>query len=249
MIKNLVVSGCSFTDDYDGKTWPYYIADNIKDCCVYNLSFPGAGNFYIADTVRNFLINEKPNPAETLVMVMWSGMTRKDLLVDRPYYDMLPDTCKITHYNNHYVVCGGFAGSWQDPPQNILLKPLFSSYFKFTDIPAMAYDTLMHMANLRYFLERNNYSYKFLSYVNYWKNTPGVLVGRNHDYSLTYYSRPEVLNEVGDNWIWADEEKNCIYEYACKHNMLSKDNFHPATEAHNLFTKEILLPNLKEFLE
>ena len=49
MIKNLVVSGCSFTDDYDGKTWPYYIADNIKDCRVYNLSFPGAGNFYIAD--------------------------------------------------------------------------------------------------------------------------------------------------------------------------------------------------------
>lgn len=249
MIKNLVVSGCSFTDDYDGKTWPYYLADNINNCRIHNLSFPGAGNFYIADTIRNFLINEKLNPEETLVLVMWSGMTRQDVLVDQEYYDMLPDSCKTTHYGNRYVVGGGMSGSWQDPPFNILLKPLFDSYYKFTDTHTMAYDTLMHMANTRYFLERNNYQYKFLSYVNYWTNTPDVLVGRNHDYSLTYYSNPKIFCEIGSNWIWADQDKNCLYEYSKQHNMLSKDNFHPATEGHELFTKEILLPQLQDYLE
>lgn len=81
MIKQLVVSGCSFTANNHATScaWANFLADACGADCV-NLARDGAGNEHIARSVILYLEQHRPDPAHTLVLVMWSGVDRLDLL-------------------------------------------------------------------------------------------------------------------------------------------------------------------------
>ena len=80
MDKTIVASGCSFTQS-DG-TWPYHI-EQQKYGWVHNVGDTGAGNSYISRSVIfevNRLLSLGKNPQDIEVIVMWSGISRKEFL-------------------------------------------------------------------------------------------------------------------------------------------------------------------------
>ena len=80
MDKIIITSGCSFTQS-DG-TWPYHI-EQSKYGNVHNVGDTGAGNSYISRSVI-WEVNEQlklgKKPEEIVVLIMWSGITRKEFL-------------------------------------------------------------------------------------------------------------------------------------------------------------------------
>jgi hypothetical protein len=246
MIKNLVVSGCSFTQTPVGYlNWSAYLRNTIPEVNYVNHGRSGAGNNYIADSMMKYLLKEKPDPQETLIMVMWTGVTRFDFNISKDYYNLLEGWINKEHnQDTHYVCSTGIGGLW--PP---VLKPLFSSLYKATDYKALASNTLFQMCSLKNFLENCGYRYKFMSYVNYW-NQPKDWYSPNLDFSIGYYDGDDpLLSNLGNHWIWVNENKDCLYEFAKSRNMLQEDNFHPTPKAQELFFNEIIKPHIEGYLK
>lgn len=252
MIKNIITTGCSFSHDYKFPTWAQHIRNYYNPDNYRNLAFPGAGNFYISDSLVQCLVNESFDPSETLILVMWSGLGRKDVLVSKEYYKVLGNSCKMNVYKRYYAFSGGRLGIWNTPshPDSTLLKPIFEGLYKSSDELTMVCDTLSNIVKTKNFLENLGYNYKFMSYVNYWKNSPNTIISRNHDYSVTYTDPANpLLNNLGNNWIWENNDQDCIYEFAKTRNILGEDNFHPTPEAQKLFFEEIINPNIQEYFQ
>ena len=250
MIKNLVVSGCSFTAAAKDKSWANYLNNNFHFDNFRNLAFPGAGNFYIADSIIQCLTNETYSPSETLVLVMWSGPSRMDTLVSDLLFNSLKGgESKTELYNNRYVFSGGELGLWCDEtfPDFNILNSLYYGLYKSSNESTYAHLSLINMLRLKHFLEFNNYRYKFMSYVNYWNNSDEY--SGEVDKSILYYADNKVLlNTVLDSpWIWINENRDCLFEYS--RNSLDDDGFHPSSESHAQFAKEIVVPNIQEFLK
>jgi hypothetical protein len=248
MIKNLIVSGCSYTSNYQHTPWPEYVRDHFNITNFINLAVPGAGNFYISNSMINCLISEKLNPAETLVIIMWSGVSRKDILISNQYFELLHPACKVKKYNQHYAFSGGQIGLWceEKNPMASFLTPLFKNYYKAIDNHTLAHETLSNMINTKEFLTAHGFNYKFLSYVNYWQDTTDW-IGGNPDFSITYYAKDNVLlNNLGKHWIWVNDKKDCLYEWAKDNNTLDLHK-HPTAAGHQRFAKEIVVPHLTEY--
>ena len=246
-----MVSGCSFTNDYLHKTWPNYVQEFYEIDRLINLSFPGAGNYYISESIIQTLLKLDLNIDETLVIVMWSGLVRKDICVSKEFFDMVDHKYKEELAGQHYIFSGGRMGPWAkySSPENILLKPAFDTIYKISDEKSLAHESLSHMVKTQRFLEKHNYKYNFMSFVNYWQNIPGIL-GRSDDFSMTFYNKEDpLLKELTDNWIWADSDKNCIFEYAKKFNTLCDDNFHPTEQGQQQFTEDIIIPAIQGYFK
>jgi hypothetical protein len=243
-VKNIVFAGCSFTCG----AWSSYLAQNyFPSSKMINLSFPGVGNDFIADTLIKYLSSSQLDTETTLVFVMWSGTTRKDFLVSQEFFNTVSNNngtyCKKFINGEHYIISGGISGAWQGSPE---IRPIFDNFYKVTDYYSLANYSLSNMVKTKNYLENNNYKYKFLSYVNYWVDTPSI-VSPNMDISLTYYGKNNpLLHQLGDQWIWADENKNCLYEFAKEHTMFIKeDKFHPNDAAHQQFVDKFIITDLK----
>jgi hypothetical protein len=82
MIKHLVTSGCSFSDNFN-KRWPHFLSEKIG-ATLYNRGQGSCGNYWISKSeiyqIQQLLDRGIP-PDEILAVVMWSGIDRKDLFV------------------------------------------------------------------------------------------------------------------------------------------------------------------------
>ena len=103
----------------------YYINEEINKCpdqiledeyCTYfNLSMEGAGNYYIRSRLFEFLQNDTPD----YVYIQFSGLVRRDLILEKDAYDLfmgdsdlrsMHSHCKITN-NKIYLPIGNFVHS------------------------------------------------------------------------------------------------------------------------------------------
>jgi hypothetical protein len=82
----MLVSGCSFTHNFHHKylvTWPYYLRDLANIEHVYDVSLAGGGSQHIFNSiVYEIETNPDINPRDTMVMVMWSGLSRTDVIAE-----------------------------------------------------------------------------------------------------------------------------------------------------------------------
>lgn len=245
MIKNLIVSGCSFTDSGAyGSSWAEYTANHLGLNCI-NLAKSGAGNDYIANSIIDTVYSY--NPEETIVIVMWSGPGRKDLVVSSEYWETLQYPYKTkTNWDEdkHYVFSGGMANSWLDNPD---AKKLFYFLYKSSDPYTFTKNTLLNFLNLENSLV--GYKFKFTSFINFWD--PNIESGPSGDYSLGHFGpKLQIYDRIKfNNWFFVDEKRNGFYEFAKKLNLLSEDDFHPDITAHKKFAEEIVIPNIQEFLK
>lgn len=144
--QNLVVGGCSFTynvSDTDSSSWPYYLRDKCGFDNVYDCSAAGAGNYHIFTSVVYGLETHNLNPAETLVVIMWSGYGRNNVI--------LPDSGKasgpIYHYNNKVIS----AIAPKDNHKNQV---------------SLALENYIFLSSLKNYLENQKYQSVFLEFVD-----------------------------------------------------------------------------------
>lgn len=245
MIKNLVTSGCSFTAG--DRTWARYICDCLGIKNFFNLASGGAGNRYIASSVIDAIHYHDLAPEETLVLVMWSGVNRQDALVSGEYWYLLSDYLYKAKFNDsadtYWVHSGGRSNSWMDHDE---VKKIFLHRYTSVDPYCDCKETLDNILKLENYLENNNFDYRFMSYLNYW--TPQLESTVNGDFCIPYFAEHLSIYQKFNfkNWIFVNDQKDCIFEFCQAQNELSQDNFHPSRQGHYLFARTVLQPLLNQ---
>jgi hypothetical protein len=231
-IPNLLVGGCSFTeinDRYTTRTWPFYLKHfgmfkNLIDC-----SCSGAGNRHISDSVMLKIEQESIAPEDTLVIVMWSGYDRDDLMVD-------PQVLK-NHYPSSYQyaphvnlgMSGGLGGE-----SNIITG--FDAIKKLKSHVTRSYESFVTVNSLYHYLVQKGFRFVFTEF-----STPGTLTD-NNCYEPTE-SLPENLAKKFQ--LMLRELTPNLGDFSLKNNGFSSDNYHPSATTHATWCRNILIPHLQ----
>lgn len=222
----ILASGCSFTAGWEepGANWPSMIG---KRNIVKNLAQANAGNRYIAQSVQLELLNHAHE--FDIVLVMWSGLQRLDIMINDWVYDALDShhTCVDGMYCYSHL---GDAYSHKHAPS--LVRNTAKSIFQITNEEINACNSLLEMINLQNLLEINKIDYRFMSYVNYW-NTESKLPNLNFGI-YKYPSCQQLAKKINfDKFLFYNDSMDGFYEFAEQNNMIdTSDHFHPSRQAH-----------------
>lgn len=244
-IKNLLVNGCSFTDN-KLNTWATKLSQYHNRLSYCNIAASGAGNEYICNSTIHHLESADLDPADTLVIVMWSGTGRKDISLSGEMYYQTTHNKQYSHgaavNDLYYLFSGGLTNSWM---QNTFTSKIFNSMYKISDPLALCLDSLLNFVKLEHYLKANKYHYVFTSYMNYWD--PIVESCMGGDYSIGFFCQDQSIykNLNFSNWIFVNDRKDCLGEYARSNNLLDQ-TFHPTELGHTLFTNQVVLPELEQ---
>jgi hypothetical protein len=244
-IKNLVVNGCSFTDDRECKTWASEVANSYPDLNYFNLASGAAGNNYILDSTINFLEQQRLDPNNTLVLIMWSGIGRKDMQISGEWWYHLTKDYPVGRKLNdcYYIFSGGMSNSWRD---NLTTRKIFDWYYKLSDPETLCQESLMNFLHLENYLQVRNYNYRLTNYVNCW-NRGNQSNSNGGDYSIAYFSakNPVYQNMDFTNWFFVNDQKECLSEFATNMGQLDETG-HPTELAHKKFAQQVVNPVLKK---
>jgi len=227
--KILVTSGCSFTAATlsldQPASWPGFVRDRCGfEYCV-DLSYPGAGNEYIANSVLNYIHSLSVEQCkEIIVVVMWSGLDRLEDLTKK--ISMQCPSVDGIEYRIH-------------APGNSIPKDL--AY-------AEIWRSWKNIVFLDSYLRSQGIQHAFTSYVNLIDppflpkrdRTPHFFGNLSDDKFQTLKSMP-----------WLHDHQDCLFEYCFKNDHLADDLFHPSYDGSRSWTDHVLLPSMlaKEFIQ
>jgi len=180
---NVFINGCSYTEDLiNVQNWSRALVNNTN-WNITNYAKGGSGNRFICETTLDFLDNnEKLLP--DLVIIMWSGLTRKDVEITKEEYE---DMC-TRQGDNRYVGFSeregrywlGAGGVWgrgsvplteefpNNPVAPKLLNKYFEGYWLFDNPLERAKESIDYMNKLQGYLKTRQIPYVFTTYQNYW---------------------------------------------------------------------------------
>lgn len=225
--KNLLVSGCSFTynnSDKDICSWPYYLRDLAGFDAVLDCSQSGAGSNHIFNSIINEIeINSDVNVNNTLVIIMWSGLTRTDVIAEQ---DITKPWHSMSNYNfdGQYATLSLFNGADGATP----LDQLCRQYRKLVSADAQIYESLIKIVALKTYLDQKG----FRSVITSWKDP-----------------RPEIKNTTINPAIINSAMSTItavkyLDSYAVLKNLREPDG-HPSPDGYLGWTREHLLPYLE----
>lgn len=238
---HLLVSGCSFTHNHANKhvvNWPYYLRDLAGFQRVLDVSLSGGG----CQHIYNSIINECENnplvsPHNTLVMVMWSGMTRTDVIAEtaliepwtrRAYLSIQNRdvTDGVYRFNDRFSTLK--IENWRDVARDDKdpIVQMRNHYKRVIDADSQVLQSMINIVALAGYLESRGFEWMFMS----WKDPtpdlaviPGALSQRVGDLMRT-------VLPIGD--------------YAMSMGQLDHTQ-HPTIEANLAWTRQHLLPALR----
>lgn len=228
--KHLIVSGCSFTHNrlQESHAWANLLAD-WAGMTISNLANTAAGNGHIANSIMLHMSRYNYNPADTLVLVMWSDINRSDWIVDQKL-NLQPNQYRKNYdqYTEHYALGNE---SW-GPDTSVI-----NGFKKFQSNYSLALQSWLHMNNLSNYLETQNYNYYYTSFVD-------ILWGKG----LYKESFLKLLKDLSlplnlNRWILTQHDS--LGEYAIRQDMMTDDN-HPTLEGHETWVKTNLITKLLE---
>jgi hypothetical protein len=230
-IKNLVVSGCSFTynnHETSAVTWPYYLRDLGGFEQVLDCSFPGAGNSHISDSLIWGLEIDQPDPAESLVVVMWSGNDRDDYICPSSNQKFYPFEFK---YADH-VFAGITSGTHPSNDGNTIKA---FKEFSLTKTPeSRAIENYLYIVKTAHYLKSQGYKFMFLNFCD------PALPSRTQNLDIKQYLQNSAQTTL-ESLIQPITDP---YRYAVKNDLLSDDDFHPSPDGHLKWTQKVLLLHL-----
>jgi hypothetical protein len=214
----ILASGCSFTAGKN--TWPSYV---LPDAEVVNLAVVAAGNQYISQSV----IAEMAQNQYDLVLVMWSGLMRKDLQISDTTYQQLEAPIYRKKINNMSFAC---VGNMRAGISDSRFAKYKQEYFELVDEESSACQSLLHIIALESFLKNKKIPYRFMSYINYWKDQEKLI---NLNFGVHKHPTSSTLAECidYDNFLFYNQQES-FYEFAKNKELLEEDNFHPTRPAH-----------------
>jgi hypothetical protein len=259
LIKNFLANGCSFTEHIihpDSKTctWATFLSQQLSTENYINLAKAGAGNDYICNSTINYLEHHDLDPDDTLVIVMWSGVSRADMLISDDWYEQLKSVQPSRSDGvSNWISSGGIANHWQ---QRNEIRPIFESYYKITEPVDHCLKSLRYFIMLESYLKIKGYQFLFTSFINYWGNQrPYYEITNDHvgrpnqvttDPMIGYHCNqyPMFKKFDFDHWVFVNDQKDTICEFA--HRQDPRESWHPSNAMHERFTREILLPRIQQ---
>ena len=158
--KHIITSGCSYSD-VGSNCWPKFIKDYFDDLNTYNYGSCSRGSDYISRTIISGcqkLIDRGVNVDDIFVLVGWSGMQRRDMLVNNEskqmYYEFknYEDVFSEITYTNNLPI-----GIWQ---------AFNEKWSKFLPDEQSYILSMENILRTQWYLESNQIEYKFFSFVN-----------------------------------------------------------------------------------
>ena len=225
--KRVLTNGCSFTAPSTAyRNWTEYLPSNWQ---VTNIASHAAGNQWICDST----IIKTMNADYDLVLIMWSGLTRIDMPVNKTTWDQFWQFKNQNDMGLYYGHCG--IGDSPYFPMADITKPII----KFSGEKELVFQSIMNMLKLQSWLESKNIDYRFMSFMNYWKDS---YFENGLEYpSVTNLGLDRLINEINfSKWIFSDDSKNGIFELAKNQNLCGTDNVHPNSEAGKLWANHII---------
>jgi len=226
--KILITSGCSFTTcgtlDVPA-SWPGFVSNRCGFEYCIDLSHPGVGNEYIANSVLNYIHSlSVEQRKEIMVVVMWSGLDRLE--------NLTKDTSK------HHASIDGIEYR-RSFVENDISKDL--AY-------AEVWRSWKNIVLLDSYLGSQGIQYAFTSYVNL--IDPPFLPKRDltpHFFEKLSDDKFQTLKSMP----WLHDHQDCLFEYCFKNDHLADDLFHPNYHGSLGWSDDILLPSLlaKEFTQ
>jgi len=225
--KNLLVSGCSFTyNNHESAvcSWPYYLRDLAEFKQVYDCSQSGVGSNHIFNSIVNEIeTNPAIRPDNTLIIVMWSGLSRTDVIATN-------DVTKPWHHMSNYDFDETFStfsifNNVSKTGVNSITEDLCIDYKKLISSDAQIYESCLKIIALESYLRDKGFSFVFTSW-----NDP-----------------TQELNIVSIGSIIKSKLKNIDYlgNFAKAHNLLEPCG-HPTPNGYLGWTREKLLPYLSK---
>jgi hypothetical protein len=227
-MKNLIVSGCSFTynnHETSAVTWPYYLRDLGGFDQVLDCSLPGAGNYHIANSLQWAIEVDKPAPDSSLVIVMWSGCNRDDYIC--PEENIKPYPFKFNYSKNIASSISG--GSISDA---------LSSLSQTKNLDSRAIENYLYINGLWHYLKNLGYQLVFLNFLD------GNLPSRTKHFDITKHLPIAIKNQYNSMLTKITDP----YTWALENDLLTDDDFHPSPDGHLDWTRKVLLPKLQTII-
>lgn len=224
--KNLLVSGCSFTVS-EGKylSWPYFLKqlgsfEKLIDCACN-----GAGNYHIHHSII-WAIENNPNitPDNTLVIVMWSGYDRDDIIADPASIDK-EHGCQYQYTDQAWLAVTGGEGGKENT-----IVPL-DTVKKVKNLTSRSIDNYILISSLYHYLTAKKFKFVFTDFY-----TP--VEDRDSNFEPTRYLGPladsfnAMVRQISPN----------LGDYA---NVLSTASRHPTREQQLSWCQDVLIPHLQ----
>jgi hypothetical protein len=229
--KNLVVGGCSFTCTSGGGrpvSWPYYFRDLASIQKVFSCAIPGAGNYFISQSIIWGLETKKLPPDQTLVVVMWSGHDREDEIFSSETIDN--DSNYVYQFTDN--VCHGLTGgSTRDGDGNTRWFG-YRDIHKFKNFESRAIENAIWKIQLKRYLDGCGYQSIFVDFLD------PAIPNRSNNFDIVKFL-PDTIKATYN--LIMDPVQD-IYSFCIKRMLLSKDDVHPSPDGNLAWTREVLLP-------
>jgi len=240
-LKNLVVSGCSFTSNTSedcAVSWPYYLRDLGGFDKVISTALPGAGNYHIAKSLQWTIETQQPDPDNSLIIVMWSGNDRDDIIVNSEFIkkDYLKKESAASKFDFSENVGSGITGGISG--ESNLNLHFFKDLNYIKSKKSRAIENYLIISSLWQYLMSHNYKFLFLNYLDL------SLPNRTLDFDITEYLPQSLINKYRS---FFSNVPN-IYSWCLEKDLLWHDDFHPSPDGHLHWTRNALIPSLKSIL-
>jgi len=237
-MKNLIVNGCSFTDDEKNETWATYVNEVLSPLEYINLAKGSAGNQFICDSTIEFLESKQIDPSDSVIIIMWSGIGRKDYNISGEWYYYFKDFYSLVCERNdetYFLHSGGLTHSWLE---NKTIRKIFEPVYKIVDPLSLCKENLLFFIKLKSYLNSKGYNFIFTNYFNTWD--PTVESTHGGDYCIAHFCEqfPLYTNFDFSNWHFANGNRDCLGDIALQQNKIVKA--HPTNEMHKQFSKTVI---------
>ena len=221
---NVLVSGCSFTYNNSEEhvcTWPYYLRNHTGAEYIYDCSQSGAGTNHIFNSVINDLEhNRSLTPDNTLIIVMWSGLSRTDVIATK-------NITKDWHHMSNYEFDLKFSSLsiFNSVNGNTPLHNLCKAYKSLIDPDAQIYESLLKIIALKSYLDDAGFQYVFTSFQDPLPELKQVQTPM----TKTVW---KLLNNI-----------DYLKDFSELHDAIDNTG-HPMPEIHATWTRDCLIPHL-----
>jgi hypothetical protein len=238
--KKLLVSGCSFTHNnhHTPCTWGNNLAE-WAGLDIHNLGIPGAGNTHIANSIILWIEKHRPDPADVLIIVMWSGVERVDWITDSnlsKFKDIYPFT--YNYSDSTELVLGG--AWWRENNSTSLVEKTLKNYTKFQNEQSLALTSWLAMTQLTDYLKQRGYAFYYTAWQDLW------CPGNGTDQWIDYGVALKKLNLTLDHgpWLWSNHNEylgNWVKE---RNYTVGANDAHPSRIGHEMWCRTVLVPEL-----
>jgi len=228
--QNLLVSGCSFTHTANVKepSWPHHLRalgsfQNLRD-----LSCPGAGNTHIHHSIIWELErNRELTPDNTLVVVMWSGYDRDDIIVDPLAIDRVHGSQYQYTPDAWLAVTGGVGGQ-----SNTIVS--IDAVKKIKNLTSRSIENYILISGLYHYLTSRGFQFVFTEF-----STP------RSEYDLNF-EPTTYLGDLSESFgqLVRQVQPN-LGDYS---DVGSRPNRHPAPDDYESWCRTVLIPYIKQSL-